>query len=259
MGSTRLTFLGAAAVLPGSDEDTASFLINGTLLFDCGWYAALKMQQYGYSALDVQTLFFTHCHHDHYMGLPALLFFRGMRQSNAGKVLPALNIVGPPDDLPIVVANSRQFLQAERFPNIWPAVQLHPLEPGNTYETDEFRIETIRSLHPVTGFCGRFEDKSSGIVIAFSGDTAPNAALTELARDADLLIHEASLSPEAPEDSGLKSGHSRAIDAARVAREAGVKQLRLIHIAGHHEASLASARTIFANTALASEGETLRL
>src|SRR5688500_10866328 len=105
--TTRLTFLGAAAAVPGAGEDTACFLINGKLLFDCGWYGALKMQQYGYSALDVETLFFTHCHHDHYMGLPALLFFRGMRSSNAGKVLSPLNIVGPPDDLPIVVEQSR--------------------------------------------------------------------------------------------------------------------------------------------------------
>src|SRR5919107_164396 len=102
MPQTQLTFLGAAAVLPAPGEDTASFLINGTLLVDCGWHAALKMQTYGYDPTRVETLFFTHCHHDHYMGLPGLLFFRGMRQSNAGKVLSPLTIVGPPDDLPIV-------------------------------------------------------------------------------------------------------------------------------------------------------------
>lgn len=253
--TTQLTFLGAAAAVPGAGEDTASFLVNGTLLFDCGWYAALKMQQYGYSPLNVETLFFTHCHHDHYMGLPALLFFRGMRQSTTAKVLPPLTIVGPPDDLPIVVEKSRQFLQVERFPNIWPQLQLHPLEPGHPYETDAFRIDTIRALHPVTGVCGRLLIKDSGTVIAFSGDTAPNAELVELARDADLLIHEASLPSDAPNDGAW--GHSRAIDAAHTAREAGVKQLRLVHLGGHREASIEAARAIFPESALATEGETL--
>ncbi|MBV9470493.1 MAG: hypothetical protein JOZ57_14740, partial [Abitibacteriaceae bacterium] len=52
MTQTKLTFLGAAAVLPGAGEDTACFLVNGSLLVDCGWCAALHMQQYGYSALE---------------------------------------------------------------------------------------------------------------------------------------------------------------------------------------------------------------
>jgi ribonuclease Z len=258
MPQTQITFLGAAAVLPGPGEDTASFLINGSLLIDCGWQAALKMQAYGYDPTRVETLFFTHCHHDHYLGLPGLLFFRGMRRGR-GEERPPLEIVGPPDDLPLVVELSRQFLQADRFPSVWPPLNLHPLEPGSTYETERFRIETVRALHPVTGVSGRFTDKEGGAVIAFSGDTGPNEALIGLARGADLLVHEASLRPDLP-DGQLRGDHSRATDAARIAREAGVRRLRLIHLPpDHREASLAAAREIFPETGLAREGETLTL
>ncbi|MDQ3815972.1 MAG: MBL fold metallo-hydrolase [Armatimonadota bacterium] len=253
---TKITFIGTAAAVPGAREDTACFLINDTILFDCGWCAALHMQQYGYSPLQIETLFFTHCHHDHYLGLPALIFFRGMRGRNAEQ--PRLQIVGPPDDLPLVVELTHRFLQAERFPAVWTPLDLHPLEPGATYETAAFRIDTVRALHPVTGVCGRFTDKSTGIVIAFSGDTAPNAALVELARGADLLIHEASL-PSQVADEQMRGDHSRAIDAARVACDAGVRRLRLVHIGNHREASLAAAREIFPATELAVEGETLLL
>ena len=186
MAETRVTFLGTAAVLPGAGEDTACFLINGGILFDTGWYAALKMQTYGYSALDVEWLIFTHCHHDHYMGLPALLFFRGMSLA-WGRERPPLKIVGPPSDLETVVRLAREFLQTDRFPGVWQEPELFPLPPGETLEAESFRLETRRSLHGVEGSCGRFTDRASGRVIAFSGDTGPNPSMVELAAEGETL------------------------------------------------------------------------
>jgi ribonuclease Z len=257
MPETRVTFLGTAAVLPGVGEDTACFLINGGILFDTGWYAALKMQASGSTALDVEWLIFTHCHHDHYMGLPALLFFRGMSRA-WGRERPPLKIVGPPSDLETVVRLSREFLQAARFPDVWQEPELFPLPPGETLETDGFRLDTRRSLHGVEGSCGRFTDRATGRVVAFTGDTGPNPSLVELAWRADLLIHEASLSPETPDHKAVV--HSRASDAARVAVEAEAVRLRLVHLgADHRQRSLEVARQLFPATELAAEGETLVL
>lgn len=257
MEQTTLTFLGIAAAVPQAGEDTACFLVNGELLFDCGWCAALKMLEFGYDPLRVETLFFTHCHHDHYLGLPALFFYRAMRAHQVGQ-LPPLRIIGPPDDLPLVVELSRQFLQEARFSSVESALELQPLEPGATWESERYEIQTIGALHPVTGFCGRLTDKQSGAVIAFSGDTMPLPELAALARGADVLIHEASLPPQAVPD--VRWGHSRASDAAQIAREAGVKQLRLVHVGGgHRAASLEAAQAIFPATQLAAMGETLTL
>ena len=55
-------------------------------------------------------------------------------------------------------------------------------------------------------------------MIAFSGDTGPNPAFARLACGADLLVHEASVRPDLP-DEQLRGDHSRATDAARLARE----------------------------------------
>jgi ribonuclease Z len=257
MAETRLTFLGTAAVLPGPGEDTACFLINGGILFDAGWCAALRMPGFGYDPLDVEWLIFTHCHHDHYMGLPALLFRRAMR-GTWGHRRPPLKIVGPPSDLETVVRLSREFIQAERFPPAWSEPDLYPLKPGEALETDGFRLETRRSLHGVEGICGRFTDRATGRVIAFSGDTGPLPAMVELAWRADLLIHEASLSPEAPDSSATV--HSRATDAAQVAVEAEVARLRLVHLGHDHQTrSLEAARALFPAAELATEGETIVL
>jgi ribonuclease Z len=257
MAETRVTFLGTAAVLPGAGEDTACFLINGGILFDTGWYAALKMQSHGYDPLDVEWLIFTHCHHDHYMGLPALQFCRAMRTA-WGPARPPLKIVGPPSDLEIVVRLSREFLQADRFPTVWAEPELFPLPPGETLEMDAFRLETRLAQHGVEGICGRFTDLATGRVVAFSGDTGPIGTMVELAWRADLLIHEASLSPEAADDQAIV--HSRATDAAQVALEAEVARLRLVHLGpGHRQRSLEAARAIFPATELAAEGETIVL
>ena len=124
--------------------------------------------------------------------------------------------------------------------------------------TDGFRLETRRSVHGVEGICGRFTDLATGRVVAFSGDTGPTPAMFEMAWRADLLIHEASLSPEAPDDSAVV--HSRAVDAARVASEAEVERLCLLHLGPEHrERSLEAARALFPATDLAKEGETIRL
>lgn len=248
---TTLTFLGTGSAVPDVGGETASFLVNGELLFDCGWANVLRMRIFGYDPLSVRTLLFTHCHHDHYLGLPALLFYRAMKPG-AGP----LTIVGPADDLPIVVSRAQAFLQMERFDSLQQQLQLIPLEPGETWTNDRYEIQTRRALHPVTGVCGRLADKRTGAVIAFSGDTAPNAELAELASGADILIHEASSPPDGIINK--KQGHSRSIDAAQTALAANVKTLRLIHApAGHHKASLHVAQEIFPNTQLAKEGETL--
>lgn len=250
---TKLTFLGIGSALPDVGEETASFIVNGDLLFDCGWANALRMRILGFDPLLVRTLFFTHCHHDHYLGLPALLFYRAMKRASE-----PLTIVGPPDDLPLVVSRAQAFLQTDRFEPLQQQLELIPLEPGETWQNDRYVIQTIRALHQVTGVCGRLTDKCTGATIAFSGDTSPNEELAKLAQNADVLIHEASVEPSALETK--HSGHSRAIDAAQTALQAHAKSLHLIHAPEHHrDASLRAAQEIFPNTQMAKEGETLTL
>jgi len=85
----------------------------------------------------------------------------------------------------------------------------------------------------------RFDTSDRSIVI--SGDTAPSDALTQLAKGADVLVHEAMYLPaidrlvaRAPNTPRLKehilASHTSAEDAGRVAQAAGVKHLVLSHL-----------------------------
>lgn len=89
-----------------------------------------------------------------------------------------------------------------------------------------------------------------GQVFSFVMDTRPCAGALELARGADLLVMEATYSA-ADQELATDHGHSSAADAARVAKEASVKQLAITHFSQRYESAeqhLADARAIFPAT-----------
>ncbi|MFQ5677017.1 MAG: MBL fold metallo-hydrolase, partial [bacterium] len=147
---TTITFLGTATVVPAAGHDTASFLINGKYLMDTGWYSAIKMLQYGFSPMDLEYLFISHCHHDHYICLPHILFYLRMRR-NERPDRPPLKVIGPAEDIQLVVDLARQFLQTERFPDVECIPDIFPLAPGESFEEEAFRVDTCATVHAVQG------------------------------------------------------------------------------------------------------------
>jgi len=251
---TSVTFLGTNAVVPEGGGDTASFVIDSRYLVDTGWYAAVKMRCYGLDPMQLETLIFTHCHHDHYIGLPHLLFTLAMRAGERPGRAP-LKIVGPAGEIERVVGLAQAFLQMDRFGPVRYQPELFPLQPGDTWEDGNVRMDTCASLHPVPGLCYRFTDRQTGKVVAFTGDTATHPDIPPFVKGADLLIHEASYGA-APAPISNASLHSGAPDAARVALEAGVKRLALVHCPrAKQQAALAAAQAIFPHTFWPEDGE----
>jgi ribonuclease Z len=90
-----------------------------------------------------------------------------------------------------------------------------------------------------------------------TGDTRPCAATIEMARNADLLVHESTFGDEEAERA-LDTGHSTAREAAMVARDADVRRLVLTHFSARysHDASELEreARQVFPNVIAARDG-----
>lgn len=133
------------------------------------------------------------------------------------------------------------------------------VDPGLVYEDDRVRITAAWVNHPpIPALAYRIDTEDRSYVI--SGDTTPCDALVELARGADVLVHEVmhvpSIDPLLQRSNGqrlrehLINSHTSSTDVGAIAARAGVDQLVLSHFvpgspAVPEETWLADARTGF--------------
>jgi ribonuclease Z len=260
-----VTFLGVGAAIPSPGRTNCCFLIEAgdtRILFDCG--PAVLQQLAGASRTpgDVTHLFVSHGHGDHALGYPMFLLWWSLEGRDLG--LPA----------PTVLASTATWghLEAlwEHSYNDAPPFQVVrvelPVHEPHTHElTPNITLCTWPMVHstvsPVLG--GRFEVE--GRVLAFTADTARCDNVVELARGADLLVHDARHALTVPPERSIQSRfHCAARDAGEYAAAAGVRNLALIHIGAEYEEKhpelVAEAKTRFSGHVFApAPGEVFRL
>ena len=212
--------LGSGAVISDPDRTTTMLALdNGqaTVLVDCGGDAVPPMLEAGLDPTELAALIVTHEHADHVAGFPLLMervWLMGRRTP-----LPVYGIAPALDQ----ARRSHDAFDVGGFAG-YAGYEPHEVDatPGAiVFERDGWRVTASPGQHavPVVGL--RFEDVASGRVVTYSADTAPCTAITELARDADLLLHEAT---------GHGPIHASAEEAAETARSAGAKRLVLVHV-----------------------------
>ena len=215
----RVVTLGTAAAV--SDEEHANTHLalegeQGFFLIDCADTPIVRMRRAGLAHEHLRGLIITHFHPDHVCGVPTLL----MNTWLLGRTAPLL-VYGLPDVLERFETMMALFYWQE-WPEFFP-VSCRPVaeEVGAlVLEDEEFRITGAPMMHVVPTIGLRIENKRSGKVVAYSSDTSPCDAMVELARDADILIHEAAKDT---------LGHSSAAQAGEIARRASAGRLVLIH------------------------------
>lgn len=137
-------------------------------------------------------------------------------------------------------------VDAAKALGIPPGAVYGRLKAGETVTLDDGRVIDGRTLVGAD---------RAGRRVVYSGDTAFCAEMVDLARDADLLVHESTFAESERALAG-RAHHSTATDAATVAREAGVRQLILTHVSPRYDAEggagletlIAEARAVFADT-----------
>lgn len=211
--------LGTAAAVPDETHATTHLAVEnelGFFLVDCGCNPILRIQSAGLPLDRLRGLILTHFHPDHVATVPIFL----MDVWLLGRKVP-LPIYGLQDVVDRYGILMDLFRQDE-----WPGFFDTPCrvvaeEVGAlVFEGDGLRITAAPVEHVVPNMGLRIENKHTGGVVVYSSDTAPCDAVVELARDADILIHEAA---------EPTPGHSSAAQAGEVARRAGVRRLVLVH------------------------------
>ena len=214
-----------------------------TYIVDCGNGIARQIARARLGFRTLRAVFVTHHHSDHnadYGNLFLLLW--------AGGLDTPVDAFGPPP----LCAMTEQFLALNAYdirtriadegrPPLAPLIRAHEIDgPGDVYRDERVRVRCALVKHPpvVPAFAFRFDTSDRSIV--FSGDTAPCDSLVELARGADVLVHEVLYEPaldgicaSLPNATWLRrhllDSHTTQDQVGIVAREAGVKCLVLSH------------------------------
>jgi ribonuclease BN (tRNA processing enzyme) len=228
-------------------------------VIDCGDGVARQMMLAGVFRT-LRHVFITHHHSDHNADYGNLLLLAW-----GDRLATRVDTWGPPP----LARMTRQFLEMsapditvrvrdEGRPPLAPLIHAHEVKRGGPVMKDDLVTVTSAVVtHPLVplAFAYRFDCPDRSIVI--SGDTAPSDALVDLARGADVLVHEALYVAGAPGEPGsalrkhIMDSHTAAEDAGRIATRAGVKTLVLSHFVPAEtppisdDQWLAAARTTF--------------
>jgi ribonuclease BN (tRNA processing enzyme) len=236
---------GGPAIRPGSNMPTATLLSLGgrTILVDAGLGVSKAVCDQGVALTALDAILVTHLHSDHYLELGPLLHTAW----TAGLNRP-VPVYGPPRlghywqaFLTSMEDDIRLRIEDEGRPDLAALIDLRPIPTGTPFDLGGVTVRAMENHHPpvTPSYALRFEAGTRHIVL--SGDTAPIPAMVDLARDADLLVHEAMLTEGVDAlmarmtngDGRLRThilrSHTDASDAGRIATEAGVKHLALNH------------------------------
>jgi len=259
-------FLGTGGSLPTPNRNPSAIMVNRKgelLLFDCGEGTQQQMMKAKTGMMSLTSIFITHYHGDHFLGIPGLI----QTMSFQGRTEP-LHIYGPKWIHELV-----KVLIGLGYYKLTFKIEDHELKPGDIVERSEYTVRAIKTDHgvPCLGYVleekpllGRFNREKAielgvppgPLFSKLHGDTRPCDAVIEAAQNANLLIHDGTLSDDL-QDWAIESGHSTAKEAATVASKAGVKELVLVHISSRYSEDpkplLKEAKSIFRNTSVAKE------
>jgi ribonuclease BN (tRNA processing enzyme) len=215
-----LTVLGTASPHPGPGRPCSGCLLSGggaEVWVDAGPGSFAELQRHTDPA-GLSAIWISHLHADHCADL--LAAFYGLAY---GGLTPAAPLpVYAPGDLGQRLAGF--FGQGD--PGFLGGIfDFRTLYDGHEARLGGLRLLSRAVVHDTEAYGLRAE--CEGSVLAFSGDSGPCPALTELATDADLFLCEADIDRHRD---GERRVHLTPEDAGAVAEEANVRELLVTHV-----------------------------
>lgn len=226
-----LTIIGCRGSFPGPDSPASCYLVEVPqpgarplrVLLDLG-NGALGPLQRLVDLHDLDAVLLSHLHPDHFLdacGLYVALKYDPVR----GQERP-LPVFGPPGTLPRLLqayGSDATHLDAVYDVREWSPGR--PVELTGAGGASVAQVTPLRVNHPVESYGLRLE--AGGAVLAYTGDTDSCPALRDLARDAGVLLAEASFQEDRDT---VRDVHLTGLRAGRAASEAGAQRLLLTHL-----------------------------
>jgi len=191
-----VTLLGTGTPFPNAARFGSAILVQAggeKLLFDCGRGAAIRLNQAGTPANEIDALFFTHLHSDHTVGMPDLWLTGWF----LGRDHP-LKVWGPPGTREMAEHLSQAYKfdvetreHTENLPPKGAELDAKEVEQGEVYVHGPLRVSAFLVDHgPVKPAFG-YRIDYLGHAVVISGDTKFSQNLVDFSKGADCLIHVA--------------------------------------------------------------------
>ncbi|HYJ65106.1 MAG TPA: ribonuclease Z [Parafilimonas sp.] len=293
-----VTILGNNSALPAYNRHPTSQIISlndQLFLVDCGEGTQMQMNLYKIRRGKINHIFISHLHGDHYFGLPGLITSYGLLGRISDLHLYAPSTLKQILDVILNVSDTRlpynlyfhaledssvlvdeEHLVIECFKvfhriDCWGFLFHEKRKPRkiNAEATEKFNVpiayyeqlkqgeDYVHDGKVIANHELTFANKPVR-TYAYCADTLYNETLVEKIQKVNMLYHEATYLKDKHEKA-LSRFHSTTIQAAQLAKLAGVKRLLIGHFSSTYEKLddfLTEAQEIFPDTQLALEGQT---
>ena len=271
------------------------------ILIDCGEGTQIAMKKKGLSAKPIDVMCFTHYHADHISGLPGMLLTMGNAErtepllmvgpKGLEKVVNSLRVIAPElpfeirfkeitgDEMSFTMEGMPEFsvtafkvnhnitcygytmnlrrqgkfnLEAAQERGI-PREYWNSLQKGETVTTDDGRVFTPDMV---------LGEERKGIKLTYSTDSRPTDSIVKNAAGSDLFICEGMYGEADKLQKAKEYKHMTFYEAARMARDAGVKEMWLTHYSPslvNPMEFMQDTKKIFPNTIAAKDGRSCTL
>ncbi len=291
----QIVFLGTSGSWPTPKRNVSAIAVKRgpeVILFDCGEGTQRQFMLSSLSFMQVNRVFLTHFHGDHFLGLPGMVQSMTMNERH-----DPLDVYGPRG----TQALAKTLVTLGHFAPGFP-VRAHDLRGGDEVDGGEYAVRAVEADHTVPALSyvlaepprpGRFDLEKAralgvpegplysrlqaghavtvagrtirpedvlgpprpGRKIVYTGDTRPSNRLVAAAQGCDVLIHDAT-ADTALEEKAVRYGHSTGAQAALAAKDCRARVLILTHVSPRYEdvsGILAEARAIFPDTHFAED------
>lgn len=272
----KIVFLGSGCSAPTKHRNLTSISLQfagRVFLFDCAEGTQQQMMRANVSYMKIDSIFFSHFHADHFLGLPGLLATMTMYERET-----QLNIYGPRG-----VENQVEL--ALKITGIKPGFRINCIElkKGVVLEDKDFTITAFPLKHNTRCFGFSFKEKDKkakfmrekalalgipegplfaklqrgetiklgqrtitpdevldyskgrrGRKVSIVLDTRADLSYLEYIKESDVLVHE-SVFASKDIDRAIETFHSTALEAAELAKKANCKRLYLTHFSTRYE------------------------
>ncbi len=265
----EITFLGTSGCVPTDKRNMPSVMLRFLgeyYLFDCGEGTQRQMRLAGINFMRIDHIFITHLHADHFIGLGGLiqsmdflerdrpLFIHGPKgiDDTVHTLLSAGTFVLDHFEVKVNEVSEGVFLEGKQFTvSCFPTVHTNS-SIGFCFEEKPHRKflkpKALALGIPEGPLFSKLQDGFSvevkgrkfspddvlstpitGRKVVYTGDTKAFEKLADIAKNADVLIHDSTFSHADIENTN-EALHSTTKQAAEIAKKANVKQLFLTHI-----------------------------